>query len=426
MRNRKRMLVVSVVILAVLGGIGGGMAGGGRFFRNLVFANGERASLGYRTTPDANASSARIGADSLETVKAERVVEDDFLRLTGTLAADEKANVASTTNGIVKTVHVERGSLVEEGDVLVTVDPTDMQNALAEGEAAIEELKAALGWKEGQKTFDPDQQPGVLAAKAGLDLAKANFERYKGLAKENAVSRIAYDQVRVEYETAQQRHQQALYQARQLYQSYNTALARLVTLKKLVADTTIKAPFSGLVVEKLTAPGERVTTTPIGSGATVVAMVRIDPLRLVLTVPQQYASSVHEGQQVKFSVEAFPDRSFAGEVRFIGPSLEVNSRSLTVEAVVPNADKVLRPGFFASAELIIPGQKERFVIPESALVRKGDVNRVYVVRDGTVTEKVLDVDEVRDSRAYVKSGLVADDAVVIKPDEITKTAEAQS
>jgi hypothetical protein len=89
------------------------------------------------------------------------------------------------------------------------------------------------------------------------------------------------------------------------------------------------------------------------------------------------------------------------------PSLEVNSRALTGEAVEPNADKVLRPGFFAAAELIIPGQKERFVIPESALVRKGDVNRVYVVRDGTVTEKVLDVDEVRDSRAYVKSGLVA-------------------
>lgn len=420
------MLAGAIVILAVLAGIGGGMAGGGRFFRNLVFANGERASLGYRTSSEAGANPSRIAPNSLETMKAERVVEDDSLRLTGTLAADEKANVASTTNGIVQTVHVERGSLVEKGDVLVTVDPVDMQNALAEGQAAVKELEAALGWKEGQKTFDPEQQPGVLAAKAGLNLAKTNFERYEGLAKENAVSRIAYDQVRVEYETAQQRHQQALHQARQLYQSYNTALARLVTLKKLVADTTIKAPFSGLVVERLTAPGERVTTTPIGSGAVIATMVKIDPLRLVLTVPQQYASSVHEGQQVKFSIEAFPDKSFAGEVRFIGPSLEVNSRSLTVEAVVPNPDKVLRPGFFASAELIIPGHKERFVIPESAIIKKDDVNKVFIVRDGVVTEKVVELDTVRDGRAYVKSGLEAGDAVVGRADTVTNTAGAES
>jgi len=386
----------------------------------------EKVALGYAAAQDAPLDTPAAGDGiAFQTVHPEVKVEDNRLRLTGSVVADQKSEVASTANGIVKEVRVECGSLVEKGDVLVVVDPKDAENTLNEGYAGAAELRAILGWDDPKRPFKVEEQPDVCATNASLSLAKANFDRYTALLAQGAIAQSALDQSRTQYETAEQQHQQALHRARQLYQSLQTALARVSILEKMVADTTITAPFSGWVAAKYVSEGERVTTSPMGAGAKVVSLVKVDPLRLILTVPQQYAALVSQGQQVTFTVETFPGKTFTAEVKYIAPSLESNSRSLSVEALVANPDKVLRPGFFASAELVLPGTTERLVLPASAIIRTGDVAKVYVIREGKPVETIVEVAETQGDRVYVKSGITAEDAVVAAPETLAKTNEAK-
>ena len=378
-----------------------------------------KASLGF-SQPEKPAEGNPVSRahTDIPTARVETVSQDASIRLTGSLAADERSDIASTGNGIVKEVLIERGCLVEKNAVLARVDTIDMENMLAEAEAAVEELRAALGWNEAKQPYNVEDQPGVKMAKAALDLATSNYNRYSDLFKQNAVSKSAYDQIQTEYDASQQRYQQALRQARQLYQSYKTALTRINTLNKAIKDMAIVAPFTGWVAEKYVSVGERVTTNPMGSGARICTLIKVDPLRLMLSVPQQHIAHVREGQEVKFKVDGFPDREFTAQVRYVGAAAESASRSLTVEALAPNPDRVLRPGFFATAELILDEKKTEFAIPASAIVKMDDVSKVYVLRNGKAVEQVVEVGEAKSGRVFVTSGLTADDVVVAAPDRI--------
>lgn len=404
-------------------------AAGYAVFRPLLQAHAKAkpvAALGYADggpSPSAQADSPQV---NVPTVQPEVVQEGNVLRLTGTLAAGQKSEVASTANGVVLEVRVERGTLVKKGDVLVVVDPTDAQNALSEAHAAAAELRAALGWDDTAKPFDPESHPNVRAAKAALELARTTLNRYSALLEKGAVAQSVVDQAKTQFDTADQQYLQALQGTRQMYQSLQTVLTKTKTVEKIVADTVITAPFDGYIAEKYVSEGERVSTNPMGAGAKVVALMALDPLRLMLTVPQQYAAEVSEGQKVTFSVETFPDRTFAGEVRYVGPSLESHTRSLTVEAVVPNADGALRPGFFASADLALPGVSQRLTLPASAVVRTGDSYRVFVLDQGTPVERVVEVAGTRHGRVSIKSGLEAGDEVVADPLTQGASSEARS
>ena len=182
----------------------------------------------------------------------------------------------------------------------------------------------------------------------------SNLKRAKDLFAKKVISTEAFDQTQTEYELAAQRYRQALFQIKQAYQVCKTAQIKLAILKKAVDDTTIRAPFDGWVAEKLVAVGEQISS---GMQATkVVTLVRIDPLRLSLTVPQQDIGRIQPGQTVRFHVDSFPDRTFEATVRFIAPVVTNDTRSMVVEAVAPNPDGALRPGLFATAELELPKQ----------------------------------------------------------------------
>ncbi len=368
-----------------------------------------KASLGF-------AAKAEGTASPVETVAAEVVQRSHTLRLTGTLVADEKSSVASNTSGIAAEVRVDRGSVVRKGDVLVQIDPTDAKNKLAEGQALIDELKARLGIEESLGKFVPEDEPEVRLAKASADLAAANLRRAKDTYAKKVISTEAFDQVQTEFELASQRYRQSVFQIRQVYQLWRTAQIKLAILEKAVADTAIRAPFDGWVAEKLVAVGEQISS---GMQATkVVTLVRIDPLRLSLTVPQQSIGSIQPGQKVRFQVNAHPDRTFEGTVRYIGPVVADDTRSMIVEAVVANPDGALCPGLFATAELQLKEKGAEVFVPLSAVQKIGEVARVYVVRNGMACEQVVALGEAEQQRVAIKSGLTGKERLVARPELI--------
>ncbi len=117
--------------------------------------------------------------------------------------------------------------------------------------------------------------------------------------------------------------------------------------------------------------------------------MRIDPLRLSLTVPQQDVAQIKAGQTVTFQTDAYPGRKFTGTVRYITPAVTSDSRSLCVEAMVPNPGAVLYPGLFVTAELQLDEQQTELYVPQAAVCNRGDVAAVFVVRGGIVREQIV-------------------------------------
>ena len=240
----------------------------------------------------------------------EVVKHQKTLRVTGSLAADELSNVASNVNGIVIEIRVDRGSVVKKGDVMVQLDPTDPKNQLERraGAGRGVENQALAGRFEAP--FVAEEQPEVKLAKAAWDLAISRRKRAENLLPQKAISLDEFEQIRAEADCAEQRYQQAILQVKQTYQSYKTNVAKLAAMRKAVADTTIVAPFDGVVVEKHVALGEQVTGGFIASK--VITVVKTSPLRISLTVPQQHIGQIAPGQKVTFQVDSFPDKIVRG------------------------------------------------------------------------------------------------------------------
>lgn len=416
-RKNKRWLLLGGLALGAAGALFAAQA------KLSAWGATAKAKLGIAepsAQQEASAGSSQEGKKAAPrptpTVAVEVVAKNETLRVTGSLMPDEKSSVASNASGIAAEVRCDRGSVVKKGDVLVQIDPTDAKNKLVEGQALVEELRVRLGLDEGPEPFDPLEQPEVKQARASLDLAMANFKRSEELHGKRVVSTEAFEQARTEYDLASSRYRQTLKQVRQSYQIYKTALARLAILEKAVEDTTIRAPFDGWVAERLVSVGEQISS---GMQATkVVTLVRVDPLRLSLTVPQQSIGAVQPGQKVLFQVDSFPGRTFEGSVRYITPIVNSETRSLVVEAVVPNPDGLLRPGLFATAQLELGEKAPEMFVPLAAVQRIGEVAKVYVVRDGRAREQVVALGTVNDRSVEVKAGLTGKEMLVAQPERV--------
>jgi RND family efflux transporter MFP subunit len=396
-------------IVGLLGGQSGAAAGGGTSRQG----NG-KASLGF--APAEADGSAKTGspAQRIQTVPVEMAPRSDVLRVTGSLMADERASVASNTSGIAAEVCVDRGSLVKKGDVLVRIDPRDARHKYEEGVAVLEELKARLGITGDLKDFKPEDEPEVRIAKASEELAAANLRRAKDNYAKKVISTEAFDQLKTEYDLAAQRFRQSQFQIVQALYVCKTAQIKVAILKKALDDTEIIAPFDGWVAEKLVAPGEQISS---GMQATkVVTLVRINPLRLSLSVPQQDIGRIQPGQTVRFQVDSFPDRVFEARVRFIAPVVTNDTRTMVVEAVAPNPDRLLRPGLFATAEVELPRRQTSVFAPLKAVLRTGEVGRVFVVRDGVAREQVVALGDADGRRVEIQSGLSGKEILVANPE----------
>jgi RND family efflux transporter MFP subunit len=328
-----------------------------------------------------------------------------FIRATGTLMAEDQADVAAEIAGRVVTTPVERGTPVTQGDVLIRLSPSEADAQASEAEANAAQIEARLGLKSGVD-FDANSVPEVQNAKAGFELAQNEFNRIRSLLDQRVVSQSEFDQRRTQMEAARQQYESAKNGAAQQYQALQAARARVALAHKAVADTVVRAPFPGLVAERLVSTGDYVT-----KGLKVAVVVRVNPLRVQLTVPEQFVSAIAVGAPVNFEVDAYPTRQFTGKVRFISPALEANQRALTVEAVVANPDRELKPGLFATARIEQPQRTPAVLVPASAVQTTAGTSRVYIVNGDHVEERIVTVGQTVDAQVEISNGLKAGERV---------------
>jgi multidrug efflux pump subunit AcrA (membrane-fusion protein) len=328
-----------------------------------------------------------------------------FIRATGTLMAEDQADVAAEIAGRVVATPIERGTAVVQGDVLIRVSPSEADAQASEAEANAAQIEARLGLKSGVG-FDVNTVPEVQNAKAGFELAENEFNRIRSLLDQRVVSQSEFDQRRTQMEAARQQYESAKNGAAQQYQALQAARARVALAHKAVADTVVRSPFAGLVAERLVSTGDYVT-----KGLKVAVVVRVNPLRVQLTVPEQFVAAIAVGAPVNFQVDAYPGRQFTGKVRFVSPALEANQRALTVEAVVANPDRELKPGLFATARIEQPQRTPAVLVPASAVQTTAGTSRVYIVNGDHVEERIVTVGQTVDAQVEISSGLKAGERV---------------
>jgi membrane fusion protein (multidrug efflux system) len=302
--------------------------------------------------------------------------------LAGTLKANQESELAANASGRVTRTMVERGTYVRSGQAIAQLDTRISALSTSEAEANVETARTQKAQADGEcARYEKLFERGIIT--------QQEFQRQTTACKTSSSSTAA-------------------------------AETHVQLMKQTLADGTIKAPFPGLVSERYVSVGEYVMPA-----SRVAHIVDIDPLRLELTIPEQNMGAVKKGQIVDFQVGAFPNQTFRGTVQFIGPAVRAATRDLVFEAVVPNKDKLLRPGLFATSTLSVGVQKLP-VVPETALRRDGENVRLFAVANKRIEERVVQVGPSADKLVAILKGAAEGEQVVNNPGpQISDGAEVE-
>jgi membrane fusion protein (multidrug efflux system) len=343
---------------------------------------------------------------SVSLVAAQERTLPTTLDVTGTLMADAQTDIASEIEQRVVEISVERGQYVTAGQVVARMDDQDAKNLLREAEATEAQIRERLGLVNGQ-AFDPLKTPEVQQARATMERAEADYKRFAQLIEDGAVSRSEHDLRRADYLATKAQHETTVNQMRQLYQSLLAQKVRVAMGRKAVEDTIIRAPFSGLIAEKAVSVG-RYTK----KGDRIATIVRVDPLRIELTIPEGAVAAVRKGQKVSFTVQSYPGRQFEGTIAYVGPAVRAESRALVVEAIVPNPKSLLQPGLFATARIELPAARASVMVPAAAVKSDGGVFKLFIAKGDRAEARLVQVGREAAGRLEILRGLAAGERVV--------------
>lgn len=305
--------------------------------------------------------------------------------LAGTLLSPDQAKVGAEAAGRITRTFVEIGSEVKQGDPLIKLDSVELELALARAESALRQTRAQLGIVGAVADKDvipPDDEIGsVKNALASMLDAKANAERSRYLSGKNLISAVDLQTAETRLKVAEAAYQSAVDNVRGQKALLQDRRASYDLAKKKVADATVRAPISGVVSDRPVQIGEF-----ISERATVATIVQVNPLKLRTGVQERYAGVITPGQPVEFRVESFGDVVFTGKVAYVSPALDQTMRTFTVEALVDNTDRRLKPGFFAKGSIFTKLDENVPAVPDAAVSTLAGVSSVYVIKEGKVTQ----------------------------------------
>ena len=298
----------------------------------------------------------------------------------GTLFPFEEVIISSEIDGRVVEVSADLGDRVTEGQVLVRVSEEEQKYLLAENEAQLRQSMERLGLRnEKDRIKDINDSPEVRRARADFFDAEQRYKRIRNLVDQGIGSRQDLDEAQARYQSAQAAIESAQHQARNLVQEIEKYRAVVELQRKKLRDTTIRAPLTAHVKERQVNVGQFVRmNTP------VFVLVKTDPIRLRLEVPERMAPWISSGQLTEVLLDAFPDRKFSGKVWRISPTVDPAKRTFVVEALINNPDAALKAGSYAKGRIKTTKIDTIRLVPVRAVNYVFGTNKVYVVKDGVV------------------------------------------
>ncbi len=255
-------------------------------------------------------------------VEARRESVTESLSLVGTLTANEWVEIKAELEGTVIEVGFDEGKPVTKGQLLFRLDESRLNTSLAEAEV-------------------------------NLKLSKVNYDRAQQLLRDKTISQQEFDQLASRFESMQ---------------------AAIAVKQRELKDTKIHAAFAGVMGARNVSSGQVIKKD------TVLGMlVDLNPVKVEVSVPERFLSLLKLDQTIELRVAAFPGRTFKGQVYFIAPQVETNTRTALVKAKIANADLSLKPGMFANLDLTLQLRDAAVVVPEPAIMVNSDKAMIYIV-----------------------------------------------
>ena len=284
----------------------------------------------------------------------------DYVRVVGEVAAMQDVTLSAEESGTIARFLVEKGARVTKGDVIAKIDDTVLQAQADE-------------------------------AKAMADIAQEEYSRRRRLWEEDQVgSEIAYLQTRSAAEAASAR--------------YRTLQARL-------SRTELRAPVSGIFDEKYVEVGELVAP-----GTRVARVVAVAQVKITGGVPERFALDIRRGDSAVVTLDALPDRSFVGRIRFVGASVNPDNRTVPVELVLDNPGGALKPQMVANVQIARARLHDVIVVPQEVVQRTEAGYQVFVTgdRDGRpiAMARPVELGPAHENRVVIRSGLNEGDPLI--------------
>ena len=328
--------------------------------------------------------------------KVQRVVES-----VGTLFPYDESVISAEIDGRVDQVKVDLGDRVAAGDAMVHIADEEQRYLLTQNEAQLRQSLERLGLKdENEKIKDIREAPEPRRAQADLFDAEQRHKRVRSLVDQGIASQSDLDAAVARYKAAQATYDSTLYQTRNLVSEVERTKAMLDMQRKKLRDTSVRAPFTGYVKERQVTVGQYVrVNTPL------ITLVKIDPIRLKLEIPERMAPWVKEGQVVDVSLEAFEGRTFQGKIWRISPTVDQNKRTFVAEALIQNSSGALKPGSYARARVPTNKTEEIKLVPAKAVNYVFGSNKVYVVNGNTIEAREIKIGDRFDQNVEVLEGI---------------------
>jgi multidrug efflux pump subunit AcrA (membrane-fusion protein) len=358
---------------------------------------------------------------AVDVTTATAIVRDlpRFFDATGSLTGDEQTDVSPSMPGKVVLVAVDLGSFVRRGQTIVRLDDVDAKLRVQQSQAQVDQAKAALRQAEEKvgvrpgAVFDINKLPEVGNARVALELAEKNLRRAEKLLESGDVSRSVYDQQKATRDQLKEQYESALSLARQNYAAVMTARANVANAESQLnlavrnqSYANVYSPIDGYVSERSADLGEYVSTT-----TKVATVVKINPLRVRIDIPEQAIPAVSVGQSVSVTTSAWPDRNFSGRIARISPNVTPTSRTLTVEAEIENNSGVLKPGQFATVRVLQTRAAPAVLVPARSIRTESGVSRVFVIKDGKAQERQVQLGQTEGDLVEIKSGVAEKETV---------------
>lgn len=328
----------------------------GLFLVGAYFAwQGMQKTSAEATTAAAAPTPARATAVEAATVETRDL--DSIISAVGSLRAKESVTLASEIGGRVDKILFEEGQRVQAGSVLFQLDTSILSAS-------------------------------VQSARAANVLAKSTFDRTEALSKRGISATQALEEAQANLRNTE---------------------AALALAEAQLAQTSIKAPFDGVVGLRSVSVGAYVT-----AGSTNLAKLdQIDPLVAEFTLPEVALADITPQQQVSVVADALPDQRFQGQVYAIEPSIDETGRSIRMRALIANPDLKLRPGLFVRVNVTTSTKADAMLVPESAIVPSGQTQTVYRIKDDDTVEVVtVTLGQRLDGMVEIVSGLDKEARVV--------------
>lgn len=307
---------------------------------------------------------------NIKVITTEKKTIRPYIEATGNLQPWDEAIISPEVDGILKEIPVEEGFPVTKGTVLAKINDIDFSLAVQTSEAALSQARSAF------------------------NNAKLVFDRMDALYRQSGVSKQEYDNATMRLDVATQDLKRA-----------KTALS---LAKERLGRVVIRSPLNGWVKFKGVTTGMFAKT-----GSPIMSLIQIDPLFCTFSVTEKDMGVLKTGQDVVFTVDAYPNREFTGKVNIIYPNVDEHSRMLKVEALIPNRSQELKPGLFARVKVYTGVKKEAVLIPITSILYEGTKARVYLNEKNKARERYLKLGRKYGEEMEILDGLQTGEQLVV-------------